>query len=119
VDERTSFTGINCYQFFFQERRLLQQSLSKTQDLPTSADLSLIIKGRFAEVPPQEPRQVSLWFSQELYSIISALLSFLNFAVGPEYFSFLLCLTFSKSFVQTDLSKPYALKENQLAPNQL
>lgn len=44
----------------------------------------LIINGKFAEVSPEELRHSSLWFPEGLHSIISALLSVLNLAVGLE-----------------------------------
>lgn len=90
----------------------VQSVKKKNQDLPNSEALSLIIKRRFAQVPPQELKHTGLPFSQELYSIISAFLSAINLAVLLEYFFFLLPLTFSKFSIQTRLSKLYALKES-------
>lgn len=89
--------GVIVNNFFPREVFVTVESVKKKQDLPTSEDLSLIIKGRFAQVPPQELRHISLRFSQELYSIISSFLPVINLAVFLEYFSFLLPLTFSKS----------------------
>lgn len=101
VNERTSFTGSNCCLFFFSfspREVFVTLESAKTPQPSNLCSSVLIIWWRFAEVPPNELRHVSLRFSQKLHSIISAILSILNLALGLESPSFF--LSFSELSVQ-------------------